>query len=604
MKKLIKFILILVLIIIVVAVGSVIAVYASLSNDTDATPKEIYTAEANKSTIISETLSAGFDLSSKNYIDITLDETQLNLLIFCIIREKINNDYLPVATGDVDYNNKANYVWKASLPANVPLLAGKGILIKSIYSKISDEKLMLFMPAIIGNKISCVELYLSFEEDNDAFYLLIDTLKIGKVNYAGKGAKRIIKVASSMGLTDKSIEDKLNNNELQFDVDLSNLKIGLTKDSLQAFLSKLITDNVTSSEVTASTLNSLAQMLTSKENDMLDLGVFNDRFGVRCDLSKADVDSEQLLLNPEYENFDENLYITTITQSFAISNLGSDDKKVTISEEDFNAMIFAKSNGYHDFKVDFPIPGTDTSIGIAVNGIDVDLASEIVTIEVIFDLNGLKTVIEVTGRVSGNNSNRVLITLDQEIKIGKGNSEATASYIKANSDFIKVILAEKISEIEMMDYDKEANALVLSADNFNEMLSVTGGSALPLGVDKLNLTDSGLEVYVTITNPVVAASLEVVSNAISDFLESSSLTANDFDTNDPEQAAAVNNVLDLIASSGDAISSGDLDEEDTNSLIEAISGLSDENKEVLYSSIEDSMSTNDLTDLYNSLFGR
>ncbi|MBP5551709.1 MAG: hypothetical protein J6X93_06640 [Bacilli bacterium] len=604
MKKLLKFLLIFILVIILIAGGIVIGVYVSLGNDTDDTPIGLYKADADKSEVISTVLSEGFDLHTKNYIDITLNEEELNVLIFCIIREKLNENYLPVASDTADYTDSKNYIWASTLDSSVPLVGGKGIIIKSLYAKISDGQLKLYMPALIGKKASCIELYVSFEESDDAFFLKIDTLKVGKINYAGKGSKKVLSLATKMGLKETDLEAKLSTDELKVDVDLQNLKIGVTKDSLSAFLTKVITDNIESRETTRATLVSLADMITSKENDILDLGVFVNRFGVRCDLAKADVDDSQLILNPEYSEFNEPLYITTVTQNLAISNIASTDPKINISETDFNAMIFAKSNGYANFMAEFEIPNTDASIRLAITGIDVDLNADRVLIDVILDLNGLKTLITLGGNVSGNNTNQISITLDDTIKIGEGLSEATKSYILASSDFIKEILAEKISEIEMMEYDEATNSLIISGDNFNEMLEVEGGGILPMQVNRLCLTEDSLDVYVTITNPLITASLDIVSHAVSDFLESSGLSAADFDTADPAEEAAVNEVLAQIAASGDAISAGNITEEDTANLIEAIQGLSDGNKEVIFNSIEDSMISDDLLNLYDSLFGK
>ncbi|MBO7536618.1 MAG: hypothetical protein J6T34_05735 [Bacilli bacterium] len=604
MKKLLKFLLIFILVIILIAGGIVIGVYVSLGNDTDDTPIGLYKADADKSEVISTVLSEGFDLHTKNYIDITLNEEELNVLIFCIIREKLNENYLPIARDTADYTDSKNYIWASTLDSSVPLVGGKGIIIKSLYAQISDGQLKLYMPALIGKKASCIELYVSFEESDDAFFLKIDTLKVGKINYAGKGSKKVLSLATKMGLKETDLEAKLSTDELKVDVDLQNLKIGVTKDSLSAFLTKVITDNIESQETTRATLVSLADMITSKENDILDLGVFVNRFGVRCDLAKADVDDSQLILNPEYSEFNEPLYITTVTQNLAISNIASTDPKINISETDFNAMIFAKSNGYANFMAEFEIPNTDASIRLAITGIDVDLNADRVLIDVILDLNGLKTLITLGGNVSGNNTNQISITLDDTIKIGEGLSEATKSYILASSDFIKVILAEKISEIEMMEYDEATNSLIISGDNFNEMLEVEGGGILPMQVNKLCLTEDSLDVYVTITNPLITASLDVVSHAVSDFLESSGLSAADFIISDPEQEAAVNEVLAQIAASGEAITAGNITEEDTANLIEAIQGLSDDNKEVIFNSIEDSMISDDLLNLYDSLFGK
>ena len=349
MKKLLKFLLIFILVIILIAGGIVIGVYVSLGNDTDDTPIGLYKADADKSEVISTVLSEGFDLHTKNYIDITLNEEELNVLIFCIIREKLNENYLPVASDTADYTDSKNYIWASTLDSSVPLVGGKGIIIKSLYAKISDGQLKLYMPALIGKKASCIELYVSFEESDDAFFLKIDTLKVGKINYAGKGSKKVLSLATKMGLKETDLEAKLSTDELKVDVDLQNLKIGVTKDSLSAFLTKVITDNIESRETTRATLVSLADMITSKENDILDLGVFVNRFGVRCDLAKADVDDSQLILNPEYSEFNEPLYITTVTQNLAISNIASTDPKINISETDFNAMIFAKSNGYANY---------------------------------------------------------------------------------------------------------------------------------------------------------------------------------------------------------------------------------------------------------------
>lgn len=604
MKKLLKFLLVFILVIILITGGIVIGVYVSLGNDTDDTPIGLYKADADKSEVISTVLSEGFDLHTKNYIDITLNEEELNVLIFCIIREKLNENYLPVARDTADYTDSKNYIWASTLDSGVPLVGGKGLIVKSLYAKISDGQLKLYMPALIGKKASCIELYVSFDETEDAFFLKIDTLKVGKINYAGKGSKKIISLATKMGLKETDLEAKLSTDELKVDVDLQNLKIGVTKDSLSAFLTKVITDNIESQETTRATLVSLADMITSKENDILDLGVFVNRFGVRCDLAKADVDDSQLILNPEYSEFNEPLYITTVTQNLAISNIASTDPKINISETDFNAMIFAKSNGYANFMAEFEIPNTDASIRLAITGIDVDLNADRVLIDVILDLNGLKTLITLGGNVSGNNTNQISITLDDTIKIGEGLSEATKSYILASSDFIKVILAEKISEIEMMEYDEATNSLIISGDNFNEMLEVEGGGILPMQVNRLCLTEDSLDVYVTITNPLITASLDIVSHAVSDFLESSGLSAADFDTADPAEEAAVNEVLAQIAASGDAISAGNITEEDTANLIEAIQGLSDGNKEVIFNSIEDSMISDDLLNLYDSLFGK
>ncbi|MBO7086070.1 MAG: hypothetical protein J6W25_03035, partial [Bacilli bacterium] len=126
----------------------------------------------------------------------------------------------------------------------------------------------------------------------------------------------------------------------------------------------------------------------------------------------------------------------------------------------------------------------------------------------------------------------------------------------------------------------------------------------PMQVNKLCLTEDSLDVYVTITNPLITASLDIVSHAVSDFLESSGLSAADFIISDPEQEAAVNEVLAQITASGGAITAGNITEEDTASLIEAIQGLSDDNKEVIFNSIEDSMISDDLLNLYDSLFGK
>lgn len=603
MKKIIIFLLVLILVVVGIVVGSVIVVYANLENDTDDTPISLYTADASKQSIISSTLANGFDLSDKNYIDITLNEEELNILIFCIIREKINSKYLPIANSS-DFDDEKNYVWKTTLDSSTPLVGGKGLVIKSVYAKIDGSQLKLFMPALVGNKVSCVELYLSFEEDSESFSLIIDTLKIGKIDLASKGAKRVVKLASKVGLTDEKIEEKISGKDLKFDVSLENLKIGVTKDSLAKFLNTTITENITSSEVTRDTLISLADMLTSKENDILDLGIFNDRFGVRCDLAKADVDAKQLILNSEYANYNEGLFITSVTQSFAISNISSDDPKITISEDDFNGMLFAKSNGYQDFKASFEIPNTTASILVAINGIDIDLNPEEMTISIILNLNGLKTVIEVKGKVSGNNTETVIIALDDDVAIGKGESELTASYIKASSKFISAILSEKIKEMDLMDYDKETNSLIINASSFNEMLKVEGGAGLPMQAKSLEVTDAGLVVHVTITDLGVKATLDVVTGAISNFIETTTIDESDFDTTDPEQAQAVSDVLTNIQTSSEAIKAGNISEEDTNSLIEAISLLSDENKEALYSQVEDSILTSDLEELYNSLFGK
>lgn len=203
-KKLFKLIIGLVVFLIIL----IVALFIALSNKDTSFPENDF-----KDEVLSEDIGSFFELSQKDYnLDFAIDSKFINNLIFRYIKDSVNTEYSPV---DGQTQNAKSVISK-SLPKDIFFVGGKSLEIKSVYSKIEDNKLSLVVSL---NALDLLESTFSFtfniSSDDENFILNMDNFKFGKIKISKGFASKIL--TTILGNTEQSINDifKLSYKDMQ-----------------------------------------------------------------------------------------------------------------------------------------------------------------------------------------------------------------------------------------------------------------------------------------------------------------------------------------------------------------------------------------------------
>ena len=193
-------------------------------------------------------------------------------------------------------------------------------------------------------------------------------------------------------------------------------------------------------------------------------------------------------------------------------------------------------------------------------------------------------------------------------------SDFTKVHLSAQIDvdctFLSDLLAKTMSDDDsILKYEKSGNDayLVITKDIMNNFLA-SAGSETPVSIEKIEFVENALAIYVGVTDPTINALLNDVTDALTSAMSTISTADIPFDTSDPEQATAVNNMNNQIENVSAIINdpSRELTSDDTDALIAAYNGLSEDNQEAFVSEIQTIFETNgdndSFMDLYAQLF--
>ncbi|MDD3192107.1 MAG: hypothetical protein PHP41_05100 [Bacilli bacterium] len=598
MKGLFKF-LFGVLIFLVITVGIPVGVsYYYLVDNTDESPTDLYTSSVTFESELTDLMERGFDLDGKEYIDLTFTEDQINQLIFALIKRN-NPDFDPNST---DVNVK--YIKREVI--DLPVLGETELLIKNIYATIVDDELGIFVTMEAGGIKTRAKLITSYSEDDDFYYIRIENLGLGKANMLSGLSNTILNFAlEQMNYNEADIDAYFAEQGLPFSIDLDTFSIKVDKEALSQLLNQLINPDDMDPSSEKDSLSELLSVLTAKENDMVDFGVFDEKFGLRFDLNKFQVDSSITTLDPAVTQFDENTFIQNKIQNYIISNLvPTADSKMTFTNLEFNQIVYDQSSGYQAFLMSIPVPNSTSTIDFQVLGILLDFNPTNVVIRVNINLNGLVTSIKLTGQITQNDHATVIVIIDEVITLGEDIAETTADYLSANASLILDLIGDNLGSMGMIQYNSATRSLVFDSASFTQLMAVDGTNVSPLTVHKLKIVDNALEAYAYI-DPLspIYLQLTTVTNTINTVLANNDFTVDDFDTTDTEQAQVVNELLTTLDDVATNIGGGTLEEEDTDALIETFNQLSPENQAAFLAEIETEASDPDLLALYDSLFG-
>lgn len=601
MKTLIKLILgIIIFLIVIVGIPVALLLY-NISDKTDDTPHELYSENITYSDTLGDLISDSFNLENKDSLDITFSEDELNIFIFGLIKEYINDTYNPTKVNPSDeeafIQNTASF--------KVPVLGDRKVVIKSAYAQINDGQLEVYITLDLLGVKSRAKLITTFSEDTDNYIVTFKNVGLGKMNmFSGVGKWIITNGLKINDSTENKINDDLKAKNLPFVLDLKNQLVNIPKGDINLLINKLLDPSTVDDDGQAKMMTSLMDLLSNKDNDLINFGIANEKFGLSFDLTKFKVEDNLKNLDTEVKIFDSNLYMKNKVQGYIISTLfDTNQSKMYFSNLDLSKIVYDQSNGYEDFTVEIPLPNSTSTFKFEVKGVILSFNESNVEIRIIINLNGLTTSLLLNGTIQNNNTSVVSIVINDTITLGQDDDEVVSEYVTANSDLILGLLGSNIDEMGIMEYNSDNKSFILSADSFTQLMKVEGTNITPLTIEKLKIVNGGLEAYAKpegLLNIPVAASSFSMSNT----LEVNDFVLSDFDTTESTELEKVNALLDSLDSLATKIQNNDIEEVDTDLVIHLFNQLNNINQEAFIDGIESESGSAELVGLYDLIFGK
>lgn len=594
--KLIKFLLKFVFAILIIALVAIGTIFVLISDSTDNAPIDLFDSSITLDSELSNKINSSFNTMDESYsLDFDFSEDEINKIVYGVIKEKLNNNYNPKnATTDEE-----KYILEAvKLPSSIPVVGNKKVVIKNAYIEMSEKGLNFFVTA---NALGIIKTRVGFgfelKTEEDRYEFVITKLSLGKINLMSSFGKKVFNtVLSSVDFDEKKINDLLEENNLPFTFKLDTMSLVMSKNSIGDLLKGIIVQEENDNTM----FTELLGLLTNSENEMIKIGTFtsgeNKSFGLKIDLNKLKVEESEITLNPEIAlAFDQNLYITNKTQTFIMNNLVSSlNKKITFTELEFNKLIYNNSNGYEGFGVSIDVYD-GAKFSFKIDGIILSIKENGVTIDLILDLNGMKTKASIKTIAHQIVDSEIELEMPSQINIGS---------LSISSSFIKDIFKTSLNDFKVLEYDEVQNKLLIKAETFKSLMD-QGGGETPLEISKLELGNGILNAYVTFTDASLANTIDIATNAINNAL-SNDLDLSTLDISDEKQALVVEEVEEKLDEVKNILTNNpsELNEEVVEELVSAINELSSDNQDLLLTQIALNANSSELEELYNELFGK
>ena len=590
MKKLFKFLIKFILIIVFIVILIIATLFFMFYNGEDNAPNDLYDTSSTVNGILATELSNSLDNLGTSYsFDMIFDEESLNQLIFTFIRNQINEEYNP---GVENPTAKQEYIVDVyKFDSSYPVIGGQNVGIKSVYANYKGDDLAITLTARVANVLKTrVYILMNVETQETEFIMKVKELTIGNVNIANQFLVDIVKM---IGL-DSELKYFLRSYGLPFDFDIDKLAFSVKKTELSDWVKELLDSN----NEPNSMKSILIDTFFSPENDMVFFGMFTRGFGIHVNLDSLLVSEESTTMPSTLSQaFNAEEVISNKVQTMIIHNIAdpSGDKYLTFTENDMTQLVYTKTNGYQDFKTESEIiDGVNFNFSIEGILFDINDSGSLIRIDIILNINGLKTTAVLYGNVEQQSDKVINVYLEEFIDLG--------SCLKISSKFMSEILEDNFNSSYLITYDSELNALIFSADMFNTFIaSSMGANTTPLKVKKIEFSKDGLDVYVEYTSIIVGSAIQSVTNMISEALGNGLvLDENLFGNDSYADLLDVQNNLDNVR---DEINSGTITEEDTEALINSINNLSDEGQIAFFNALADSVTDqSSLNNLYDILF--
>lgn len=577
MKKLFSFIISLCLFVIIVLA---VFVYIFTDNTMEMDVNKIDTTSSVES-ILSNEVGSSFSTMKDTYsVDINFSEEDINNLLYCFVKTKLNPDYDP-KNGT---NDETKYVKGISIPSDFPVIGGKKAVIKYLYAQVNGQDVTINMP------FKCfginMRFYFTFNisETPDDYILNISKAYFSKISLTTSVFKKAL---NSM---EKDINQSFENSGLPFVLNVNDMNLVANKDTFTNWIKSLVTE----SEEEDTMLKSFMDVMFSKQYELLKFGVFDEKLGLKIDLNKLKVEDKKLILNEDIKKgFNQETFIKEKTQNLLMNSLVG-NSEINFTEMEFSQLIYDKTNQYNDFTLTYEILN-NVMVNFSIEGITVDIndTGEEMTLYFILNINGLKTLVSFKGVVNQVSDTKIIINMANDIILGND--------INIDSSFIKPMLQESLKDSTVLKYDLEQNAFIINSNIFEEFLSSTLLSS-KLEVTKIRMDKDKLVLYVESHDIIINSILNSAKTELNECLSKDFVDASKFDITDEKQKEAIENLETSLSNVKEKINNDSLAQDDIEQVVTSINGLNEENKQELFNQLQESSSSDVFTNLYDQLF--
>ena len=581
MKKFFKGLLIFILVIVLLVGGMVAGVVIVLSDKTNDVDISQYDSEVTPLDILSTHLNKSLNEMKDTYeIELTLSEAEVNNIIYNIIKTNINPEYNPVSgTTEAEKNVYVGLV----VPNEVSLIGGEVISVNSIYAEYIGNNIKLNVTINGANIIrSRVQIEFKIETTDNEYILSLVTLKLGKINLIGKGIR---KLGASFGGSDE-VNDYFNSNNIPFTLFLEEGYLKGNKEEVNNWLINQISKDDDSS------LSSLLQVFLANK-DAVQIGMFDNSFGIKASLEGLRVDSALTTLDPEIETFNESLFVSGKAQTYIVNKLAGNNY-ITISELELNQIFCNSTNHYEQFASSFDLLD-NVSVDFKVDGLIIDLSDDgqRASIRIILNINGLKTIMVAVGD-SYSQDDDIVIRLDSNSSLGSGYT--------IDSNILTNLLEKTLGEGGLLTFNANENALIVPKSTVSNILS-SGSSSMD--VERLEVVGNGIRAYIVTTTTQAEETISEIINIVEGVLSGEVVSEEIFNTDDPEEASLVSEVLEQLGNISEILSdpNTNITPENAAALIDAIGEMSEANQEAFFSQMAESIGEDEINRLYQQLFG-
>lgn len=516
------------------------------------------------------------DLSDYS-IDISLNENDINNLIYSAIKNSINPSYNPIEGTTLEEKNI-----KALLIEGIPLINTISCAVTDAYTTISNDVLTFEIDAEALGFIKTKLLLSCMLETTDTDYVFsLTSLTLGRINLTSNFGKKVLNILKKNFNLDSNISL---GNGLSIKADFDNYQFRLSRADFASYLKSIVNTN-------DPTISEIINIATNPDNKALNLSITDNNLSFDGKLDAlATKDKPYLTLISQ--KFDQSIFIQNKVQSLTLTSIASGKKDLVFNYSDINKILYDKTNGYQDLNVSLAV---NEKINLNVTFDEISFASTDtnVTLKLLFSINGLKSKAFITFDILQLTDDVVYLVMKDTFVLGEDNNISTT--------MISSILAQALTNFDFFSFDEQNNRLVFSKDIFANIINQIDLNST-LAVEKISFNLYGLVLTTEFISPVISEKFVVVAQNVVNVLGTDFLDTSKLSNQEQEVIDSVVSSLDNLKTS---INNNDLSTEDVNDFVESLNSLSNENQEELLSQIENSMTQDELDllkELYNDLF--
>lgn len=336
------------------------------------------------------------------------------------------------------------------------------------------------------------------------------------------------------------------------------------------FKSYLGTEGLIDTIIQATLEDTLSFTLTGVE------GLSDDSFTITLNLT--DFKTTATLPETIKEPFVKQSFVTEQALRIIFSDTAG-SSVIRFTDTDINRTVYQDTHEYADLATTEVLDDGITTMNTKVDGIVFHFYDPVTTVEYLLDVNGFKTRAYLELTVSNNNSAEVILTPSPTLLLGSKAIDST---------FMLNYVSESFVNNEVLKYDSVNNVFRLSANSFYELMTVGGISTFT--VDKIAIDNGGINITVSVSEDqlLLLAALSTAQAAFQDVTQQEFFDPSLYNTEDPEQAAAISelqNQLDEIRNN--QLNGEPISDEDISALLDNVNGLSEENKDIFFGQVDD-----------------